>query len=278
MKLSFLTYLFCRYPLEYSFKMASEYGFHGIEIWGARPHAYAYDMNKKNINDILNWKEKYNIEISMHTPEIIAYPYNLISSSRKVQEDTIEYLIENIKFTAAIGCNRMQITVPHSTYDVSKEEKWNYLIKNLNIICEKAQSMNINILVEPLTPSEGNLITSVDDLVYLIEEIDNDNLLGMLDLIPPIIANEPFSEYFIKLGDKMDYIHIANSNGIDEKHLKLDSKDGIISIKNSMNLFNQYNYSGWLSLELLDPYFKDPELYLSESAKIIKNNIKDFGG
>jgi hypothetical protein len=30
MKFSFLTYQFCRFPLEYSFKMAKYYGFDGI--------------------------------------------------------------------------------------------------------------------------------------------------------------------------------------------------------------------------------------------------------
>lgn len=40
MKFSFLTYQFARYPLEYCFYMAKEYGFNGVEVWGARPHAY----------------------------------------------------------------------------------------------------------------------------------------------------------------------------------------------------------------------------------------------
>ena len=85
MKFSFLTYQFCRYPLEHSFVMAKEYGFEGIEVWGARPHAYAYDMDSQNIKQINDWKKKYNIEVSMFTPEILAYPYSLTS---RLERDT----------------------------------------------------------------------------------------------------------------------------------------------------------------------------------------------
>ena len=48
MKFAFLSYQFSRYPLEYCFQMAKEYGFQGVEVWGARPHAYAYDMDRES--------------------------------------------------------------------------------------------------------------------------------------------------------------------------------------------------------------------------------------
>ena len=77
MKFSFLTYQFCRFGLEHSFKMAQEYGFEGVEVWGGRPHAYAHDMGREEIQAILGWKKQYGVEISMFTPEILAYPYSI---------------------------------------------------------------------------------------------------------------------------------------------------------------------------------------------------------
>ena len=53
MKFSFLTYQFCRFGLEHSFKMAQEYGFEGVEVWGGRPHAYAHDIGREEIQTIL---------------------------------------------------------------------------------------------------------------------------------------------------------------------------------------------------------------------------------
>ena len=57
MKFSFLTYQFCRFGLKHSFKMAQEYGFEGVEVWGGRPHAYAHDMGREEIQAILGWKK-----------------------------------------------------------------------------------------------------------------------------------------------------------------------------------------------------------------------------
>ena len=113
MKFSFLTYQFARYPLEYCFYMAKEYGFNGVEVWGARPHAYAYDMDNTMIRQVIDWKKKYGIEISMFTPEILAYPYSLTSASLKERQETNEYLIKSVEVAAAIGTDKMQITAKH---------------------------------------------------------------------------------------------------------------------------------------------------------------------
>ena len=61
MKFSFLTYQFARYPLEYCFYMAKEYGFNGVEVWGARPHAYAYDMDNTMIRQVIDWNRNINV-------------------------------------------------------------------------------------------------------------------------------------------------------------------------------------------------------------------------
>ena len=47
MKFSFLSLQFKRWPLDICFKLASHYGFDGVEIWGARPHAYPFDIDSR---------------------------------------------------------------------------------------------------------------------------------------------------------------------------------------------------------------------------------------
>ena len=133
MKFSFLTYQFARYPLEYCFKMAKEYGFEGVEVWGARPHAYAFDMDHDAIRDILSWKKKYGVEVSMLTPELLAYPYNLVSASVKEQKESVEYLKRNLENAAAMGTDKMQIAVKHPGYGRDKEEVWNISVPNIAI-------------------------------------------------------------------------------------------------------------------------------------------------
>ena len=74
MKLSFLTLQFKHYPLETSFLMARRYGFDGIELWGARPHAYPYDGDDALVRDILRWKREYGVEIPHVHPRTARLP------------------------------------------------------------------------------------------------------------------------------------------------------------------------------------------------------------
>lgn len=272
MKFSFLTYQFCRYPLEYSFKMAQQYGFEGVEVWGARPHAYAYDMTKEALADINAWKKRYSLEVSMFTPEILAYPYSFVSPIAKEREETLQYLIKSAEVAAAIGTDKMQITIPHTGYGVNRETAWSMMLDGVGKLCERASQLGVNIIMETLSPSEGNLLTCTDDLLSLFGSIKSPFLQGMLDLVPPVIANEPFAEYFDKLGEKMAYVHLCNSDGATEFHMALDDPRGVIPMRELFQILMQRGYDGWCSLELLASYFKDPELYLAHAA----NSINKF--
>lgn len=269
MRFSFLTYQFARYPLEICFQMAKEYGFEGLEIWGARPHAYAWDMEVQNIRQITNWKKHYGIEVSMYTPELLAYPYNLVSADVRERKETVAYLKRSVEVAAAIGTDKMQITMKHPGYGRNRKEIWKLMEDGLREICFKAAEQNVDIILESLTPSEGNMITCVDDIAEIQERVHSSALCTMIDVVPPFIANEPYSEYFDKLNGTMKYVHICNSDGKTEFHSQLNDSYGTIPLHDFFRILRRNQYDGWCSLELLAPYFREPELYLSQAAGTI---------
>ena len=271
MKFAFLSYQFSRYPLEYCFQMAKEYGFQGVEVWGARPHAYAYDMDNQRIRQILDWKKEYGVEVSMFTPEILAYPYNLVSADAKEREETVAYLERSLEVARGIGTDKMQITIKHPGYGRSRKEIWNVMEDCLNRLCRKAEKEGVDIILESLSPSEGNVITCADDIVQIQERVQSKALCSMIDVVPPFIANEPYSEYFDKLGATMKYVYICNSDGKTEFHMQLNNSAGQIPLVDFFSILKRNEYDGWCSTELLAPYFRDPELYLSESMRAIKD-------
>lgn len=271
MKFAFLSYQFSRYPLEYCFQMAKEYGFQGVEVWGARPHAYAYDMDNQRIRQILDWKKEYGVEVSMFTPEILAYPYNLVSADAKEREETVAYLERSLEVARGIGTDKMQITIKHPGYGRSRKEIWNVMEDSLNRLCRKAEKEDVDIILESLSPSEGNVITCADDIVQIQERVQSKSLCSMIDVVPPFIANEPYSEYFDKLGATMKYVHICNSDGKTEFHMQLNDSVGQIPLIDFFRILKRNKYDEWCSTELLAPYFRDPELYLSESMRAIKD-------
>ena len=277
MKFSFLSYQFCRFPLEYCFEMAQKHGFDGVEVWGARPHAYAYDMDRDAVGAVNGWKKRYGVEVSMFTPEILAYPYSLVSRSGKEFEETVAYLTRSVEVAAGIGARYMQITAPHPGYRIDRKAVWNQLVEGVGRLCDRAAGLGVDVLMESLTPSEGNLITTAGDLKALIDEVGSPALKGMLDLVPPVVANEPFSEYFWALGDRMAYVHLCNSDGATEYHSQLDDAGGVIPMEELFLLLKRQGYDGWCSLELLAPYFKDPELYLIQAARVLERICASLG-
>ena len=273
MKFSFLTYLFCRFPLEHSFQMAQYYGFDGIEIWGARPHAYAYDMDVAAVREILEMKKKYGVEISAYTPEILAYPYNLASPLKKEREETEEYLMRALETTAALEGQRMLLTLPHPGHLARKRDIWKLVLEPLRRLCARAEALGVTVVLETLTPSESNLVTTADEASALIEDVGSQAMTAMMDLVPPVIANEPVSNYFDFLQNRMDYIHLCNSDGVTEFHARLD--EGVLPLQDVFTLLKRQKFEGWCSLEILAPYYKDPELYLAQSKRLIEAGISE---
>ena len=133
-----------------------------------------------------------------------------------------------------------------------------------------AGELGVDIILESLSPSEGNTITCVDDILELQERVNSPALCAMIDMVPPFIANEPYSDYLERLGTSMKYVHICNGDGTTEFHMQLDDRNGVIPVADFFRILKRYGYDGWCSLELLNPYFRDPELYLSEAQRCIR--------
>lgn len=274
MKFSFLTYQFCRFPLKRCFELAHRHGFEGVEVWGARPHAYAYDMTPAALADIRQWKMENHVEISMFTPEILAYPYSLTSPLEQEYLDTIAYIEKSLEAAAGMEAPYMQVTCPHPLYGADMEALYGRVVEAFQKISPRAQELGVTIVMEALSPSEGNLLTTAYDLKKLVRDVGSPAFKAMLDVVPPVIANEPIGSYFEELGDDMKYIHICNSDEKTEFHSQLD--DGCIPITDMFQIFQNYGYEGWCSVELLAPYFKDPELYLAQSARIIRDICREL--
>ncbi len=140
----------------------------------------------------------------------------------KERRETIEYLLKSVETAARLGTGKMQITAKHPGYGVKRETVWEYLEEGTSILCRRAGELGVDIILESLSPSEGNTITCVDDILQLQERVKSPALCAMIDMVPPFIANEPYSDYLERLGASMKYVHICNGDGATEFHMQLD--------------------------------------------------------
>lgn len=263
-----------RFPLERAFQMASRHGFQGIEIWGGRPHAFPRDMDDAAVKEVLRLKSAYGLEVPMYTPDALNSPYNLCALGKRQRADTLDYFKKAVEACGRMEVPRMLITADHPGYETDAEEAYRCFVENMRELGEEAARRGVILVVESLTPMESPVITTADGCAKAIRDIGLANIEAMLDVVPPHIAYEPYSSYFRKLEGRLHYIHLCNNNGRTDAHLRLDG--GELPIADMLRLFRQYDFDGYVTMEMYSEGFSDPDLLLAHSARILAGVCRDL--
>lgn len=276
MKTSLLTYLFRRYPLEKAFQVCSTLGYDGIEIWGARPHAYPWDMDEAKIEDILRMKEQYSLEIPVYTAELLSYPYNICTQDEKERRETIAYLKKALEAGKAIGAEFVQAAFDHSGFGVTRKQNHENVVNVLKELCDHAVKVGIDLMVEPVTIWESNVGASVYDVLDIVEDVGCPDLKVMLDTATPFAHFEPFGEFLDLFGDRVVHVHFQDNDGISYAHLPLG--DGCLPLEDVVAILQSRGYDRYLSVELIWPELRDPEIYARHSIRRLREIFESVGG
>ena len=213
MELGMFTCGWQRWPLERAFSGARRLGYDYIELWGGRPHAFAPDLKRGGLREVLALEEKYQMPVAVYTPEHNAYPYNYMLGDRQQWEDCMAYLELCLEMGKALGAEYTLISVGHGGYGASRQALWNRLLESLRRLADAAERLGHKIVLESLTCYESNLCTSAGELAQALDEVGSPALLGMCDVVPPAAAGEPVENYLDLLGDRLAHLHLVDSDG-----------------------------------------------------------------
>lgn len=254
--------------LEQAFADAKRFGYDYIELWGGRPHAYAPDLARGELNQILSLIETYEIPVRVYTPEHNAYPYNFMLGSELQRGDALDYLKLCMDMGKAMGAEYTLISTGHGGYVATKREKEERLIRSLEELADHAQSIGHKLLLEALTHCETNLCTTADGLADVLTQVNSPALLGMCDVVPPFVEREPVTGYFRHLGHRMAHLHLVDSDGSSETHLL--PGDGNLPIAELLDEIQELGYQGRCTIELVTAYLQDPSLYAKRAITRVK--------
>lgn len=272
MKFGIMSLDFKRLTLDETFYLADLYGFDGVEIYGSRCHLYPDDYSPEVAKKIISLQDKYHLEVPMYTPLALNLPLCICSPNEQERNAGVAYYQKCVQIASDIGCRRMLVVADHPGYFTPADQVWAYLVDSMKKICRFAHGKNVQVTIEPLTPMESPVVSTVDHCVKLLEDVNDDCLYAMMDIVPPTIVKEPISKYFHMLGDRLNYIHICNNDGVTDAHLRLES--GVLPVADVLNVIDKHHYSGFVTTELYTEMFFDPELMLSNTAR----NLKDYAG
>jgi len=275
MKFAFITLDFKRFPLGFCFQCAQYYGFDGVEIWCGRPHAYPEDMTPQRIREIISWKKKYGKEVPMMVPVALNVNQGLASLNEAERAASVAWIKRHIDMAKEIECPRVLVAPDHPGYNTDGALVWKAFVESIQELADYAKGTGVRITAEPLTTMESPVLCHTDDCLRLLRDVPQDELHFMMDVVPPTMEFEPFSDYFTKLGSRMDYIHICNTDGMTDAHVRLEN--GIIPIEDMLAVFKHWNYDSYISLELYSENYRDPELFLANSSRVIREACGRLG-
>jgi len=269
LKFGLISLDFKRFPLEKCFETASKFKFHAVELWGGRPHAYPFDVGKEQVKAIQQLRQKYHIEIPEYTPNVIGLPFNLCSSMAKERAEGMEYHKLAVDVAAALEIPKMLVLADHPGFAANVSEIRKIFTGEVAQLVQYAEKKGVIIAIEPVTPMESPIITSSDDCLDLLREIESPNLNFVLDIVPPTVIAEPVSNYFTKLGDRVSQVHICNNDGKTDAHLELDN--GILNIADVMQVIQSYNYDQYVIVELYTVSLNDPERVVAGATRVLSS-------
>ena len=266
LKTALFTAGFSKYPIERAFKAAHKFGYDAIEIGGFRPHAYAPDLAKGGAAKIRQLSADYGLPIVSYAPENTGSPYSLIFEDKAMNAESLDYFKLTLDMAKEIGSKYCMLACNHPGSGRNKEDVKKLFIENMCILSEHAQNIGQTIILENVTPYEGTIICSADDLRWAMDQVNNPYFQCMLDLACPLTLGEPISEYFEKLGDAVKHIHFCKDS---EDHLI--PGDGEMDFPRIVSYLKEVGYDGYLSLELFSRYANEPDFAAKRGIEVYRD-------
>ena len=261
------------YSLEYYLDSMVKNGLKHVDLWGGIPHYCRLDYPfaedaKKKIGSIRAMMEERGLDVSVYTPETLAYPYSFSHPEEEVRKRTVDYFSMAMDDALLFGTNKVFLNSGCGLLDLPREESFARLVDTYKKIAAIAEQKGIELVLEQLQPYESNLVLNLQDIKRVLDEVDSPAMYICVDVVAMAVAGEELKDYFEVLGrDRIKLIHFA-----DTCHYILG--DGELPLKDYLKTLEEYDYDGIVDLEINDSiYWDDPHESIRKSVEWLKAEL-----
>lgn len=264
---------YVHYSLEYYLDSMVKNGLKHVDLWGGIPHYCRLDYPfaedaKKKIGSIRAMMEERGLDVSVYTPETLAYPYSFSHPEEEVRKRTVDYFSMAMDDALLFGTNKVFLNSGCGLLDLPREESFARLVDTYKKIAAIAKQKGIELVLEQLQPYESNLVLNLQDIKRVLDEVDSPAMYICVDVVAMAVAGEELRDYFEVLGrDRIKLIHFA-----DTCHYILG--DGELPLKDYLKTLEEYDYDGIVDLEINDSiYWDDPHESIRKSVEWLKAEL-----
>lgn len=216
---------------------------------------------------------------------------DVISMDKKVREKAFSYFERGVETAAYLGSSYTWIDSYFPPLEVQKgvvptdelvygqefrvripetfnwQRFWDSFIEAIDHCNRIAKNSGIGLLVEPRV---GEVVSNSDAMLRMLEQVDDDNLGVILDIGHQYAQKELIPLSIEKLGAHMKYMHIADNDGRDNRHLV--PGNGTVDWDEIFRLLKRRNFDGYFSVDLeqlpdLKKKFLETKRFLEECAQ-----------
>ena len=258
---------YVHYSLEYYLDSMVKNGLRHVDLWGGIPHYCRLDYPfaedaKQKIGSIRAMMEERGLDVSVYTPETLAYPYSFSHPEEEVRKRTVDYFSMAMDDALLFGTNKVFLNSGCGLLDLPREESFARLVDTYKKIAAIAEQKGIELVLEQLQPYESNLVLNLQDIKRVLDEVDSTAMYICVDVVAMAVAGEELKDYFEVLGrERIKLIHFA-----DTCHYILG--DGELPLKDYLKTLEEYDYDGIVDLEINDSiYWDDPHESIRKSVE-----------
>jgi sugar phosphate isomerase/epimerase len=257
---------FCDWPLEKGFALAAKCGYQGIEIAPYMLEDNVAKISASRRTEIRRQAEKEHLEIlGLHALLAKTNGYYLTSPDAKIRSNTTAYLGELARFCADLGGKIMVLGSPSRRNlqpGVSHADGTKYAAEVLSAAMPEMEKTGVTIALEPLGPSETNILTTAGEAVELMKMVNSPYCRLHLDCKAMCEEPTPIPDLIRKHRADCVHFHANDPN-------RLGPGFGKLEFEPILKTLHEVDYRGWVSVEPVS-YGPGPERLVRESIAYLK--------
>jgi sugar phosphate isomerase/epimerase len=152
-----------------------------------------------------------------------------------------------------------------STGGLSREEATAHFVEGLASVAPHSEACGVRLLIEALSPSQTDVVTSLDEAAAIVDRIGSPAIRTMFDTHNAVDETEPHYVLIERHFSKICHVHVNENDG---RHCGAGDYDFAPVFATLLRL----NYTGWISLEAFD-FSPGAERLAAESLHYLQNII-----
>lgn len=237
-KISYNTLVYAGEDISQGIKRLAGYGYDGVDIVG-EPDQYDAARIKALLTE--NKIEASSI-CAIFNPD-----RDFVSSNPSIRANAVAYVKSCVDFAAAIEAKFISIQASACMKidaQAEEEQEWQWAVEGIREAGLYAREKGIRLTLEAWNRYETYLINRLDQALQMVNEINLSSVGVMGDTYHMNIEEDDMGDAIRRMGDKLYYLHIADSN-------RAAPGRGHIDFDEIARALRDIEYNGWIAMELL---------------------------